>query len=301
MLKITALIAACFALAACGGQTPEPVTELGEHAEPTPLDALLPWDGEASEVQTTESGLQYRIMTEGPEDGASPTPADRVSVMYEGRLPDGTVFDSSYERGSPASFGVTQVISGWTEGLQLMSVGDEFAFYIPNNLAYGNQARGDVIKAGDDLVFRVELLDVDQPPPPRTTDEEAWSQYTPWSSENTDVQVTESGLQYVVLQSAETELPSPDASDLVVLYYEGRIDETGETFDSAFQRGEPVLYPTGQLLPGMIEALQQMQPGDRWLVHLPPELAYGSEGFRTIPPDTAINFELDLMDVLPQD
>ncbi|MEL6830230.1 MAG: FKBP-type peptidyl-prolyl cis-trans isomerase, partial [Pseudomonadota bacterium] len=187
MLNRFALAIACLALTACGGTAPAP-SESTDASEATPLDDLLPWDGDAVEVQTTESGLQYRILSEGPADGLSPRPQDEVQVMYEGRLPDGTVFDSSYERGSPSSFGVSAVISGWTEGLQLMSVGDEYAFYIPNDLAYGNQARGDVIKAGDDLVFRVELLDVDQPPPPRTVDAEAWSKFTPGGGGNPGVQ-----------------------------------------------------------------------------------------------------------------
>lgn len=304
MLKRAVLISGCLALAACGGGDPAPSDASAATSEASqdtsPILDYLPWDASAPEVQTTESGLQYRIIREGPEDGLSPRPQDRVDVMYEGRLPDGTVFDSSYERGAPSSFGVNAVISGWTEGLQLMSVGDEFIFYIPNSLAYRNQARGDVIKAGDDLVFRVELLGVDQPPPPRTPDDEAWSSYTPWSSDNPGVQRTESGLEYIVLKAAEEELPSPKGNELLVLYYEGRIDETGETFDSAFDRGEPIITPFGELLPGMNEALGLMQPGDRWLVHLPPELAFGSEGFRDIPPNTAITFELDLMDVIPQ-
>eukprot|EP00581_Thalassiosira_minuscula_P037483 CAMPEP_0184470806 /NCGR_PEP_ID=MMETSP0740-20130409/95048_1 /TAXON_ID=385413 /ORGANISM="Thalassiosira miniscula, Strain CCMP1093" /LENGTH=113 /DNA_ID=CAMNT_0026847049 /DNA_START=148 /DNA_END=485 /DNA_ORIENTATION=+ len=108
--------------------------------DPTdPLASFIPWDAEREGVQTTESGLQYVIVREGEEGGDTPGPRDRVSVMYDGRLVDGTVFDSSYERGSSATFGVNQVISGWTEGLQLMSVGDEFIFYIPTELGYGDR------------------------------------------------------------------------------------------------------------------------------------------------------------------
>lgn len=110
--------------------------------DPTnPLAIYIPWDAERAEVQTTESGLQYVIVREGEEGGDVPGPRDRVSVMYDGRLTDGTVFDSSYERGSTSTFGVNQVISGWTEGLQLMSVGSEFIFYIPTELGYGQLPR----------------------------------------------------------------------------------------------------------------------------------------------------------------
>lgn len=109
-------------------------------------------------VKTTASGLQYEVITEG--DGAVPTAADRVSVHYHGTLLDGTVFDSSVERGTPAQFGVSQVIPGWQEGLQLMKVGSKYKFYIPSDLAYGDQGAGDVIAPGSMLVFEVELLDI---------------------------------------------------------------------------------------------------------------------------------------------
>lgn len=109
-------------------------------------------------VKTTASGLQYEVITEG--EGATPTAADRVSVHYHGTLIDGTVFDSSVERGTPAQFGVSQVIPGWQEGLQLMKVGSKYRFYIPSDLAYGDQGAGDVIAPGSMLIFEVELLDI---------------------------------------------------------------------------------------------------------------------------------------------
>lgn len=110
------------------------------------------------EVQVTPSGLQYEVLH--PGSGAKPTPADQVQVHYHGTLIDGTVFDSSVERGTPATFGVTQVIQGWVEGLQLMSTGAKYKFYIPYNLAYGERAAGAAIKPFSTLVFEVELLDI---------------------------------------------------------------------------------------------------------------------------------------------
>ncbi|APY10255.1 peptidylprolyl isomerase [Seonamhaeicola sp. S2-3] len=109
-------------------------------------------------VQTTESGLQYIVLKEG--DGEKPTPTDRVKVHYHGTLFDGTVFDSSVDRGEPATFGVGQVIKGWTEGLQLMSVGSKYKFFIPQELAYGYQQKGQHIKPFSPLVFEVELLEI---------------------------------------------------------------------------------------------------------------------------------------------
>ena len=107
-------------------------------------------------VLTTQSGLQYLVLTPG-SGTEHPGPRDKVKVHYHGTLLDGTVFDSSVERGTPISFGLNQVIAGWTEGVQLMVVGEKTRFFIPSNLAYGNRSTGK-IQAGSLLIFEVELL-----------------------------------------------------------------------------------------------------------------------------------------------
>lgn len=110
-------------------------------------------------VQTTPSGLQYEVIEEG--NGAKPSPTSNVTVHYHGTLIDGTVFDSSVQRGQPASFGVNQVIPGWTEALQLMPKGAKYRLYIPQNLAYGAQPHpGGPIEPYMALVFDVELIDI---------------------------------------------------------------------------------------------------------------------------------------------
>lgn len=110
-------------------------------------------------VQTTASGLQYEVLSEG--SGLKPSATDMVSVHYHGTLIDGTVFDSSVHRGQPASFGVHQVIPGWTEALQLMSVGSKYRLYIPQELAYGAHPHpGGAIKPYSALIFDVELLTI---------------------------------------------------------------------------------------------------------------------------------------------
>lgn len=109
-------------------------------------------------VTSTKSGLQYEVLTEG--NGKSPKATDTVRCHYEGRLLDGTVFDSSYKRGEPADFGLNQVIPGWTEGVQLMKEGAKFRFTIPYNLAYGEQGAGGSIPPYATLVFDVELIKV---------------------------------------------------------------------------------------------------------------------------------------------
>ena len=110
-------------------------------------------------VQTTASGLQYMVLREG--SGPRPLPSDTVRVNYEGKLLDGTVFDSSYQRGEPAQFGLNQVIPGWTEGVGLMPVGAKYRFWIPSQLAYGsNGAPGGMIGPEATLTFDVELLGI---------------------------------------------------------------------------------------------------------------------------------------------
>jgi FKBP-type peptidyl-prolyl cis-trans isomerase len=109
-------------------------------------------------VVETASGLQYQVITEGT--GPKPTAKNQVKVHYTGTLIDGTVFDSSVSRGEPATFGVTQVISGWVEGLQLMPKGSKYKFFIPSNLAYGAQGAGKAIGPNATLIFEVELLDI---------------------------------------------------------------------------------------------------------------------------------------------
>ena len=104
------------------------------------------------------SGLQYEILKQGT--GAKPSASDKVKCHYHGTLINGTVFDSSVQRGEPATFGVSQVIPGWVEALQLMPVGSKWRLFIPSNLAYGEHGAGDVIEPNSTLIFDVELLDI---------------------------------------------------------------------------------------------------------------------------------------------
>ena len=109
-------------------------------------------------VTATASGLHYKVLTKG--SGTSPVATDKVKVHYEGRLIDGKVFDSSYQRGQPIEFALNGVIPGWTEGVQLMKPGAKYQFYIPENLAYGSRGSGPDIGPGETLIFDVELLEV---------------------------------------------------------------------------------------------------------------------------------------------
>jgi FKBP-type peptidyl-prolyl cis-trans isomerase FklB len=121
--------------------------------------AFLSENAKRDAVITLPSGLQYEILREG--SGPTPKATDKVKVHYEGRLIDGTVFDSSVQRGEPAEFGVTQVIKGWVEALQLMQVGAKWKLFIPSNLAYGDRGAGGQIGPYATLIFEVELLGIE--------------------------------------------------------------------------------------------------------------------------------------------
>ncbi len=122
--------------------------------------AFLAENAKKEGVHTTASGLQYMILREG--DGPSPKPTDTVKVNYKGTLIDGTVFDSSYDRGQPISFPLNGVIKGWTEGLQLTKVGGKIRLFIPSDLAYGSRGAGGKIGPNATLIFDVELLGIEQ-------------------------------------------------------------------------------------------------------------------------------------------
>ena len=122
-------------------------------------EAFLAANAKREGVNVTASGLQYEVLTAA--EGKKPKATDKVKVHYEGTLIDGTVFDSSYRRGEAISFGLNQVIKGWTEGVQLMSVGAKYKFFIPYNLAYGERGAGAQIPPYAALIFTVELLGIE--------------------------------------------------------------------------------------------------------------------------------------------
>ncbi len=122
--------------------------------------AFLEANAKKEGVKTTASGLQYKVIEAGKKDGKQPGPRSKVTVNYEGRHLDGTVFDSSYKRNKPIEFRLNQVIKGWTEGLQLMTEGAKYQLYIPSQLAYGARGAGRAIGPSETLIFDVELLQV---------------------------------------------------------------------------------------------------------------------------------------------
>lgn len=157
MLKRLSLPVAVLWIACCVQAQAQTQSQLNDQAG----RAFLEDNAGKAGVSTTDSGLQYKVLEPGAADGRRPDPASRVTVNYEGRHLDGTVFDSSYERNRPATFGLNQVIKGWTEGLQLMPEGAKYRLFIPAELAYGSRGAGNAIGPNETLIFDVELLRVE--------------------------------------------------------------------------------------------------------------------------------------------
>jgi FKBP-type peptidyl-prolyl cis-trans isomerase len=157
-IRISATLAAVLCLLGCKKETTESTGEKSASIN-TPSPAAGAANSQNNEMKTTPSGLKYQVLKQGTGT-VSPKPTDTVNVHYHGTLLNGTVFDSSVERGQPISFPLNRVIPGWTEGLQLMKVGDKFKFEIPPNLAYGPNSPSPKIPPNSTLVFEVELLGI---------------------------------------------------------------------------------------------------------------------------------------------
>jgi peptidylprolyl isomerase len=155
-LKLSTAFAAALLLLGCKDSTP---TKTEKSASANAPAAPSTGSSEKNEMKTTASGLKYQVLKQGTGT-VSPKATDTVNVHYHGTLLDGTVFDSSVQRGQPISFPLNGVIRGWTEGLQLMHVGDKFKFEIPPNLAYGPNSPSPKIPPNSTLVFEVELLGI---------------------------------------------------------------------------------------------------------------------------------------------
>jgi FKBP-type peptidyl-prolyl cis-trans isomerase FklB len=147
-------------LAGCSGKKDQATVQTNPGLQSDPGTAFLAENAKKDGVITTASGLQYKVIKSGT--GGSPKLTDTVKVHYQGTLIDGTVFDSSIQRGQPVSFPVGQVIPGWVEALQMMKVGDKWQLFIPARLAYGDQSPSPAIPPNSVLIFEVELLGIEK-------------------------------------------------------------------------------------------------------------------------------------------
>lgn len=251
-----------------------PVPEAPSDVQAPPADAIK-----------SASGLASKVIQEGTGD-KKPAAEDTVTVHYSGWTTDGKLFDSSVKRGQPASFPLNRVIAGWTEGLQLMVVGEKRRLWIPAELAYGkNPPPG--APAGM-LCFDVELLGIKEGPKPPPVPEDVAA--IPDNAEK-----TASGLASRVLEKGTGET-HPKATDQVLVHYSGWTTD-GKLFDSSVARGEPIAFPLNRVIKGWTEGVQLMVEGEKRRFWIPAELAYGNNpgGGR---PAGMLCFDVELIRIL---
>jgi peptidylprolyl isomerase len=270
----------CTALFACGIFAAAPVAIASSRqagaaqvtAIPAPPDVAKP----PADAKKTASGLATKVLAPGTGT-ARPAAEDTVTVHYTGWTTDGKMFDSSVARGKPTSFPLNRVIPGWTEGLQLMVVGEKRRLWIPESLAY--QGKRDPKGM---LVFDVELLGIREVP-------KAPSDV---AAPPGDATRTKSGLAHKVLK-AGTGTAHPSASSTVTVHYSGWTTD-GKMFDSSVVRGEPTSFPLNAVIPGWTEGVQLMVAGERRRFWIPQDLAYGG---RPGAPAGMLVFDVELISI----
>jgi peptidylprolyl isomerase len=267
-MKITLIATASLVLCAAVGAAQSPAA---------PPDVAAPPDDAAC----TTSGLCSSVLAAGTGE-AHPDAWDEVTVHYSGWTTDGKLFDSSLQRGEPATFPLNRVIPGWTEGLQLMVTGEKRRLWIPKELAYNDQPG----RPAGMLVFDVELIGItdkpEPPPPPAVPDDVA--------APPADAEKTASGLATKVLRPGAGDA-HPTASSTVTVHYSGWTTD-GQLFDSSVVRGEPISFPLNRVIPGWTEGVQLMVVGEKRRLWIPEELAYkGTPGA----PQGMLVFDVELI------
>ncbi|MFQ5527889.1 MAG: FKBP-type peptidyl-prolyl cis-trans isomerase [Thermoanaerobaculia bacterium] len=228
---------------------------------PAPPDVAAPPAG----AERTESGLATIVLTEGTGEG-HPSATDIVKVHYTGWTTDGKMFDSSVEKGQPVGLPLDRVIKGWSEGLQLMVVGEKRRMWIPEDLAYGGMEG----RPAGMLVFDVDLLGFNAPPQPPPAPHDV-------AGPPSDAEVTKSGLASRMLE-AGSGTEHPRRSSTVTVHYSGWTTD-GRLFDSSIMRGKPAAFGLDQVIKGWTEGLQLMVIGETRRFWIPEDLAYkGQEG-----------------------
>jgi peptidylprolyl isomerase len=250
---------------------------------PEPGDLPPPPDVKAppADAEKTASGLASKVLTKGTGK-EHPTASDSVQVHYTGWTTDGHMFDSSVKRGQPARFPLGNVIKGWTEGLQLMVVGEKRRFWIPANLAYGEATGGG--RPGGMLVFDVELLGITSAP--KVPEDVA--------APPKNAKKTKSGIAYRVLKKG-TGKEHPKADSNVEVHYSGWTTD-GKMFDSSVARGQPATFPLNGVIKGWTEGVQLMVVGEKTRFWIPGDLAYDNSPRPGAPKGTLV-FDIELLSI----
>jgi len=291
---LLALFVALFTLACkreAEGKTPSaPPPPPPPAAKPAPEPSQIPAPADVAaapaDAEKTASGLASKVLQKGT-GSEKPNAWDKVKVHYTGWMTDGKMFDSSVQRGEPAEFPLNGVIKGWTEGLQLMVVGEKRRFWIPANLAYGDTPRRPGGPSGT-LVFDVELLGITAGIKPPTVPADL-------AAPPKDAKKTKSGLAYKVLQRGKGKV-HPKAEDTVTCHYSGWTTD-GRMFDSSVQRGEPASFSLQSVIKGWTEGVPLMVEGEKTRFWIPADLAYGDPPKRPGAPAGMLVFDIELISI----
>ena len=246
-------------------------------------------------VVVTASGLQYMVLEESPKDGLTPVSTDRVVVHYAGTLIDGVEFDSSIARGAAATFALNAVIPAWTEGVQLMSEGDKYRFFVPPDIGYGKTGSGSDIGPNEALIFDVELIKVKS----AAVNLAESKSFLEGNANKDGVKTTATGLQYEVIAKGADGGASPTAQNTVTFHFIGSV-VGGSEFASSYWRNQPAEVLLGSVDDKWTnEALQLMNNGDKFRFFIPPELGFGEVGIPRGPvgPNETMIFEIELIAV----
>jgi peptidylprolyl isomerase len=264
-------------------------------------------DREAIEAYLKESGIKAEwkpngmaVAVEEQGDGAAVKAGDVVRVHYTGSLLDGSVFDSSVERGEPLEFPIGQgrVIRGWDEGIPLFNVGGKGTLFIPSELGYGSRGFPGAIPEYSVLIFDIEVIDAFDPAErakkAQAEGVKAVEEYVLQNGLKTEV--TESGLHYIIEEAGTG--TQAEAGKTVSVHYTGRFTD-GKVFDSSVDRGEPISFPLGQgrVIPGWDEGIALFKVGGKGQLIIPPHLGYGAQARGPIPGNSVLVFDIELVDV----
>ncbi len=323
-LLITALLAA--GIVSCAASSGEGHADDSESLEPqsaqtasagaaqtlrNPVDSAMEAhriiDREAIEAYLKESGIKAEWQDNGMAvaydkkgDGKAVHPGDVVRVHYTGMLLDGTVFDSSRERGEPLEFPIGQqrVIRGWDEGIPLFNVGGQGTLFIPSELGYGSRGFPGAIPEYSVLIFDIEVIDAFDPEEKaKQVKAEAQAAVEAYiKEEGLKTQQTESGLHYI-MENPGTGAQA-EAGKTVSVHYTGMLTD-GTVFDSSVERGEPITFPLGQgrVIRGWDEGIALFKVGGKGKLIIPPHLGYGARSQGPIPANAVLIFDIELMDV----